>query len=238
MKKIYLTLLIVVTLLACESDKNVWKVENHGVLREIMQEQKIAANADLKDFENAPDLFALGALEGLSGEILILNSKPFNGMANQGTLVFDKSFDQKATLLVSSQVAEWEIITIKETFNNLKELQGLVLAQAEMAGIDVAQPFPFRIKGDFQRINWHVINAKEAEEQNHAAFKKAGLSGSGTYAEAEVLGFYSTQHEGIFTHHGSYLHLHFLSGDQFTMGHVDDIEQSGVIELYLPKTKK
>lgn len=238
MRNIYLIILAALTLFACDGTKGGWEVKIQGVLREIMQEQKIGANADLKDFKNISDLYALGALEGLSGEILILDGEPFNGVANQGTLVFDKSFDQKATLLVSSQVEEWEMITIKENFNNLQELQAVILAQGKMAGINITEPFPFMIKGDFQRINWHVINAKEAEAQNHEAYKRAGLSGSEAYVDAQILGFYSAQHEGIFTHHGSYVHLHFLSSDESIMGHVDDLEQRGVFELFLPKKKK
>lgn len=238
MKKIYLIILSVITLSACGPTNDMWEVKNYGVLREIMQEQKIGANADLKDFKNMPNLYALGALEGLSGEVLILDGEPFNGITNQGTLVFDKSFDKKATLLVSSQVDEWEVITLKETFNNLKELQVVILAQGKMAGINVTAPFPFMIKGDFQTIDWHVINAKEAEAQNHEAYKSAGLSGSEAYTGAQILGFYSAQHEGIFTHHGSYVHLHFLSSDKSTMGHVDELIQQGVVELFLPKRKK
>ena len=238
MKNISLIILTVFILSSCGPTNDMWEVENHGVLREIMQEQKIGANADLKDFENMPNLYALGALEGLSGEILIVDGKPFNGIANQGNLVFDKSFDKKATLLVSSQVDEWEIITLKETFKNLKELQAMILAQGKATGIDVLKPFPFMIKGDFQRIDWHVINAKEAKSQNHEAYKTAGLNGSEAYTDARILGFYSSQHEGIFTHHGSYVHLHFLSADESTMGHVDELVQLGVVELFLPKKKK
>lgn len=237
MKKIHLLILPLITLFACKTTEEGWEVKNYGVLREIMQEQKIGANADLKDFENMPNLYALGALEGLSGEILILNGEPYNGLANQGRLVFDKSFDKKATLLVSSQVDEWEIITLKETFNNLKELQAVISAQGKAAGIDVLKPFPFMIKGNFQSIDWHVINAKEAEAQNHEAYKKAGLKGSEEGTDTQILGFYSSQHEGIFTHHGSYLHLHFLSADESTMGHVDELVQNGVFELFLPKNK-
>lgn len=237
MKNFYLIISITVIVSACGSGNDNWKVENHGVLREIMREQKIDANADLKDYDNLPNLYALGALEGLAGEVLVLNGRPLNSMARNGSLVFDKSFDQKATLLVASRVKSWETLSIKAPFNNLQELQTLIAKEAAAYGIKTSEPFPFMLKGDFQSIAWHVINAKEAEEQSHEAFKKAGLKGESSFQSAKVLGFYSEQHEGIFTHHGSYLHMHFINSDETVMGHVDDLVNDVEFELWLPKIK-
>lgn len=230
-------MLSVLILSACDSGISEWEVENHGVLREIMREQKIDANADLKDYRGRANLYALGALEGLAGEVLILNGRPLNSMAQNGSLVFDKSFDQKATLLISSQVKDWETINVKAAINNLEELQTLIAKEAAAYGLNTSEAFPFMLKGDFQSITWHVINAKEAEEQSHEAYKKAGLKGNDGFQSAKVLGFYSEQHEGIFTHHGSYLHMHFINSDETIMGHVDDLVNDIEFELLLPKMK-
>jgi hypothetical protein len=50
-----------------------------------------------------------------------------------------------------------------------------------------------------------------------------------------IIGFYSKAHEGVFTHHGSYAHLHILlpNGDS---GHVDELEVGPEIELLLPRS--
>lgn len=230
-------MLSVLILSACDSSNSDWQVENHGVLREIMREQKINANADLKDYDNLANLYALGALEGLAGEILVMDGRPLNSMAKSGVLVFDKSFDQKATLLVSSQVKNWERISLKAKVNNLQELQTLIAKEAAAYGLNISEPFPFMLTGDFQSIAWHVINAKEAQEQSHEAFKKAGLKGESSFQSAKVLGFYSEQHEGIFTHHGSFLHMHFINSDETIMGHVDDLVNDVEFELLLPRMK-
>lgn len=237
MKSVYLIISSVLILSACDSGMSQWKVENHGVLREIMREQKIGANADLQDYSDLSNLYAMGALEGLGGEILVLNSEPLNSMAKNGALVFDKSFDQKATLLVYSQVKDWERISIKATISNMEELQALIAKEAAAYGLNTSEAFPFMLKGDFQSIAWHVINAKEAEEQSHEAYKKAGLKGEDGFESAQILGFYSERHEGVFTHHGSYLHMHFINSDQTIMGHVDGLVNEGELELWLPKMK-
>jgi acetolactate decarboxylase len=40
---------------------------------------------------------------------------------------------------------------------------------------------------------------------------------------AEVLGFFSTRHQTIFTHHDSFLHMHLITTDKKWMGHLDEL---------------
>lgn len=214
------------------------EVSHYGVLREIMMEQKLEANADLGDLRDTPNLYALGALEGLAGEILILDSQPLNGLASKGELSFDKTFDRKATLLVSAQVPAWQELSLQLEPVNLAELQTIVKDAAKQLSIDTEEAFPFMIKGSLKQVDWHVINAAEAEIQNHDAYKKAGLQGESQEIKGELLGFYSEKHEGVFTHHGSYLHMHFVNADETEMGHVDELMIEGEIVLLFPETKR
>ncbi|GAB5527262.1 MAG: hypothetical protein Roseis2KO_51340 [Roseivirga sp.] len=214
------------------------EVSHYGVLREIMMEQKIEANADLADLRDLPDLYALGALEGLAGEILILDSQPFNGIASQGELSFDKTFDRKATLLVSAQVPAWQELSLQLESVDLAQLQTIVRDAAKQLSISTEEAVPFMIKGELKQVDWHVINAAEAEAQNHDAYKKAGLQGESRDIKAELLGFYSEKHEGVFTHHGSYLHIHFMNADETEMGHVDELMIDGKVVLLFPETKR
>ncbi len=52
--------------------------------------------------------------------------------------------------------------------------------------------------------------------------------------EVEIIGFFSTKHQGIFTHHDSFLHMHLITKDKSKMGHLDELEISEMT-LYLPK---
>lgn len=225
-------------LVGCSPEKSPVTVAHYGVLREIMMEQKIGSNADLRDFADQPGLYALGALEGLSGEILILGGKPLNSLASSGELIFDRTFDRKATLLVAADVDAWQEIRMELKSAGPAELESSIREAAAHKSINTKEAFPFLLKGDFQSIDWHVINAAEAESQNHEAYKKAGLSGKSENEEGQVLGFYSEQHEGIFTHHGSYLHMHFINNTETLMGHVDGLVISGSVSLFLPDNQK
>jgi acetolactate decarboxylase len=50
------------------------------------------------------------------------------------------------------------------------------------------------------------------------------------------LGFYSQQHQTIFTHHDTNLHLHLISADRLTMGHLETITfEPKKVQLFLPE---
>jgi len=51
--------------------------------------------------------------------------------------------------------------------------------------------------------------------------------------EVEIVGFFSTEHQGVFTHHDSFLHMHLITKDKSLMGHLDELELDKVT-LYLP----
>ena len=49
-----------------------------------------------------------------------------------------------------------------------------------------------------------------------------------------ILGFYSEHHQGIFTHHSSFVHMHVKAGDDKIAGHLETIELEPGARLLLP----
>lgn len=229
-----LTCSVSMAFMSCQSNETVSPLVQHkGVLKEIMMMGQLQARADLKDYEQIPNFYALGAIEGLAGEVLIINGKPFNGKVLGDSLMIQNNFDLKAALLVSSQVEEWDTLSFELEINDLNELQELIPSRLSHKP---SQAFPFQILGSTGSLNWHVINAPGASSQNHDAYKASGLSGLISNEPVQILGFYSENHEGIFTHHGSYLHMHFIDIKKQTMGHVDYFKWSGTMQFLIPKS--
>ena len=67
-------------LVACSSAQEPqaesFKVEYAGALMNVMHKGDISAKDDLRDLSSQKHLFALGAVEDLQGEILVLDGKP------------------------------------------------------------------------------------------------------------------------------------------------------------------
>lgn len=225
-------------LISCQENgkKNTYKVEYKGALKNIMHKGDLSAKATLKDFENVEHLYALGAIENLKGEVQIFDSKPFNTSKVDDLLVFDNSFDKKATLFVYASVSKWKSISIPETIITYDQLEVFIAKTAAENQIKIDKPFPFLIEGTPKSFDWHVIDWKDGDtEHSHEKHVKSGLHGTKKNLKVEMLGFYSDSHHAIFTHHTTNMHIHVKTVNGKLAGHVDGLTLGKDMVLKLPE---
>lgn len=210
-------------------------VKYYGELKKIMHEGDLSAKADLKDFEGVKNFYALGAMEGLKGEIQIFDGKIFNTYVENNELMFDQSFDRKASLLVYATVSDWITVHIPSEIYTKDELEAFIAQSAEENGIDIHSPFPFILDGNASYVDWHVINWPEGDtEHSHEKHIQSGLHGTLIGEDAKFIGFYSDAHHAIFTHYTTNMHIHVLTKDYTVAGHVDNMELGKEMILKLP----
>lgn len=215
-----------------------YKVAYSGALKNFMHKGDISAKADMRDFKGIDHWYALGALENLEGEILVLDSKPYNSTAIDGDLYTNNSFEHKASLLVYATVEDWDTLAVPTSVVSYEQLEKFVEESAESNGVDVEKPFPFLLEGEASSLDWHVINWPVGDTiHTHEKHRTSGLHGSLENIDVEILGFYSDSHHTIFTHHTTNMHMHFLSSDQKSTGHVDGLELGIGMKLLLPRSK-
>ncbi|MDB4089420.1 acetolactate decarboxylase [Flavobacteriales bacterium] len=215
-----------------------FKVEYKGALKNIMHKADVSAKIELSELEETEFLYALGALENLKGEIQILDSKPYNTSVIDSNLIFDNSFDKKATLLVYASVSEWVSIKIPDHVVSYEQLENFINELAKKNNINTEESFPFLIEGTPESFDWHVINWKDGDtEHSHKKHITSGLNGTIKNKKVEMLGFYSNSHHAIFTHHTTNMHIHVKTVDNKIAGHVDGLTLGNGMVLKLPKTK-
>lgn len=224
-------------LCACkQSDPNyTFKVEHAGALRNIMHKGDLSAQADLNLFKGVENFYALGALENLQGEILILNGESYISSVANDSLFIIATFDRHATLLVSASVKNWDTQNIPDSVSSYSELETYIEAAAKSRGINVEEPFPFLLTGVAKSFAWHVINwAVSDSVHSHEKHINSGLHGQIPNQEVEILGFYSKHHHAIFTHHTTNMHLHVRTTDGVLAGHLDGLTLGRDMVLALP----
>ena len=238
-KSIYIiayTIMIMVVA-SCESkEKEVTRgeVKHSGALRMIMS-GNIQSTINLDSLSNKEHLYALGAVENLKGEIQIFNSEPSNSFVVSGDLQIKDSYNDKAALLVYAEVEEWREFKLEDILTK-DELEEIIFETAKSNGININEPFPFLLNGKVASLNWHVINWKEDDTvHNHKKHKKSGLNGTIKDSKVQVIGFYSTKHKAVFTHHTTNMHMHFKTDDNAIAGHIDDLSLNGSLTLKLQK---
>lgn len=213
-----------------------YKVEYYGALRATIQQADISANADLSYFKERENLYALGAFENLKGEILIMDGKSFSNRALNDEIHFVNQFEERANLLVTAQVESWQAIELSGDIQTMADLQNSIEETANRHGLDMDHPIPFKIEGEFGELNWHVIDwPVDDKEHTHQKHRTSGPNGVLQNQPVNILGFWSDSHHGVFTHHSTNLHMHFVTDDENLAGHVDGLANGRDLTLYLPK---
>ena len=225
--RIFFTLLSGLTLLADSGYEVKWVGEMHKVMM-MGEDQGIISLASLKD---KPNLFALGPVEGLNGEITVLNGQPFIGLVRGGKPAVEKTFDVKAPLLVYAQVEKWTKIAIPSSVQTVEDLDKFVGRTAHPKS-----PLPFRVTGHLHELNLHIVNRQGRDARGKSAHDAIEVKIPLTHAEAELIGFWSDQHGGVFTHMGSNVHIHGVTKDGKLSGHVDSMKIASA-ELWVPLAK-
>jgi alpha-acetolactate decarboxylase len=240
-KSIYTIVFVLLTILitSCESkvtDNKRIAVKYSGALGTIMSGD-IKSTISLDSLSNKANIYALGATENLKGEIQIFNGKPSNSFVIDSSLRINDSYNLKASLLVYAEIEEWNEFNL-DNIATKDDLERAIFETANANGINTEVPFPFLFKGTVESLDWHVINWTDGDKvHTHKKHKESGLNGRLKNRTVKVLGFYSTKHKAIFTHHTTNMHMHFKTVDNSVAGHIDDIRLNAII-LSLPKSKK
>lgn len=214
--------------------RSIVDVKYSGSLRTMMSGD-ISKTIDLDTLSQKKYLYALGAFEGLQGEVQIFDGISNNSRVKDSIVAIEKEAKGFASLLVYTQVEKW-VENSSFFFASKIDLDSLLINEAKKVGLDTEKPFPFILEGKVSELQWHVINWNPKDSvHTHKKHQESGLNGVVKNENVRILGFYSNKHKAIFTHHSSNIHIHFTSKNQSLAGHVDNLKITDSITLKLPK---
>ena len=98
----------------------------------------------------------------------------------------------------------------------------------------------FKLGGIVEEATIHIVNLPKGSKVSSPTEAHEGMTNYHlTNEKSEIIGFFSTEHKTIFTHHDTYLHIHLITLDRQKMGHLDDLLfKKRTMTLYLPKEKE
>lgn len=228
---------IVFALIGCQNQTaTTGTVHFRGAMKNVMQKGDISAQIDLDSLAGKPHLFALGAIEDLKGEIQVFDGESFISVVVDSAVAIQQTFSERATLLVYSQVPQWQEIAVPAEVRTELQLQEFIAERISRDNI-TTKPFAFLLKGGIAKLSWHVIDWPEGDDvHTHEKHKQSGANGILENEFVDIVGFYSESHHGIFTHHSSNVHMHFKTRRGQLAGHVDRVDLKEGMTLFLPKT--
>ena len=227
-------LIIGLLLLGGVASMEVPEVKVAGAMKNIMMKGDLSAHINL-DTLNKKNLFGLGPVAGLKGEIIILDGKVYSTTRNGNQLQSQQDKISQAAMLVYSNVEKWKPFSINVNISSYTELEKLVENTAKVHGYDTEVPFAFKIEASPEKASYHVIDWKEGTTHTMDNHKQFAYTGQSDNKKAVLLGFYSTHHQSIFTHHTTYMHVHLLDEKTKAVGHLDDLQIEGSITIWLPE---
>ncbi len=206
------------------------EVHLKGSMKKVMREGNLEAHIHLDTLEKK-NLFGLGPVAGLQGELMVLDGKVYQSSRKGNQLSNNMDTSAKAAFFVYSYVKEWKNIEAKASMENLAELEKWIEATAIANGFDLEKPFAFQIETIAINAPFHIIHWEEGTEHTFDNHKQFAYKGEWRNKPLKLLGFYSRHHKSLFTHHSSNLHIHLLEGESETVGHLDEIGVNGELTI-------
>lgn len=220
----------------CESQSQPFKnnVTIVGAMRNVMWKGELEGNINLDTIANKKNLFGLGPVEYLAGEILIIDGKSYKSTVVSDTeMSVEETYTINAPFFGYANIPNWEEQTMPNSIRTIQDLEQY-LDQISKAS---SRPFMFKLTGIVDHATIHIVNLpKGSKVSSPDEAHKGQINYQLENERADIIGFFSTEHKAIFTHHDTFLHMHLITSDRQKMGHLDElIFRPEAVKLYLPK---
>ena len=193
-----------------------------GAMKNVMWQGDLKGKINLDTISNKKHLYGLGPIEGLKGEILILDGKCYTSKYVNDTIQdVQENYNVKAPFFAYANIEQWEEISLPDSVVTIDNLDKFI-----NKNYGNKQPFFFKINAKVAQTKIHTMNLPNGIKVTSP--QVAHDKGQKQYVidnkEVIMLGFFSTKHQSIFTHHSTFTHLHLLINDKTMMGHLDELK--------------
>ena len=225
MKK-YILLVLLPMLFSCSSEKaTIAEVQWSGAMKNVMKKGELFGNIHLDTISNKKNLYGIGPIEYLAGEITVFDGKSYVATVNpDSTMTVTQTFDVKAPFFVYANVVNWREIAVPNSVVDLLTLEDF-LSQLPNAN---TKPFAFKMEAAIEATDIHVVNLPKHIKtvSSHDEAHQGQVNYILKDKKAHLIGFYSANHHAIFTHHDTNIHVHLITTDEQDMGHVESVKFS------------
>jgi hypothetical protein len=212
-------------------DPTGWNVQWRGVASDTLMKSEIGATMPLRPLAQAGNMYALGPVSGIKGEVAMWDSDPVMGMVVNGKPAIVRNIDAYASWLIWSQVKSWKAVAMPNRALSYAEINDVVSELAAANGItDPNKPLPFLMRGTIETASAHIVNYQD--DGKPMTKEKVGILKtrfSLSNEPVEVLGFRSSRHS---TNPGN-IHMHARTAN--AIYHIDEVRIAAGATLYLPE---
>ncbi len=229
------------------------KHHNHGLVEYYGKQAAIVASGKtegvlpIAEMSGSNATYGVGACGDLDGEITVFESKPYVTRVRGDGFIMDNGRHGTAIFGAWTKNTQWRDESVSADVKTYYDLQRFVKARATAAGIDTgAVAFPFLVTGKAAELRWHInVDRTGGKPITRELFRESKANYVTKNEEVNIIGFYSEKHHGVFI--GTYapavkdkgvknaMHIHLISKDGKSAGHIDELTFEGGMILRLAK---
>ena len=204
-----------------------------GAMHATMTEGNLSGSIDLDTLQDRAGLYGLGPGEYLRGEILAFDGRGYLSQVDgAGGMTVDQTMQLRPPFFVYTHQRSWNEYTVPPDVRTLDQFADYL----DQLTIGDPRPFVYRLAGPVEQAEIHIQNLPEGIVPESP---KEAHRGQQTYTlqdrQVDILGFFSTSHQGVFTHLDSYVHMHLITRERDRMGHLDGAVFGEGMKLFLPE---
>lgn len=188
-----------------------------GAMRNTLFNGQLAGLMQL-DTLAAPGVYGIGPVEYLRGEVLLLDGTVFVSTVKEAGMSVERQSSVRAPFFVHQHVQHWSTVELPDSVVDLRKLDAFLTARYAAGGM----PFAFLMQGCFTSVDVHILDVPMGAEMKGP--DDAHRHNKDYYAgtrNMDVVGFFSTAHKAVFTHHDTNIHVHAITAERDWMGHVE-----------------
>lgn len=216
-----------------QAQQRISTVKIVGQMKNVMWKGQLHGSINLDTIANKTDLYGLGPIEYLSGEIVIIDSKSYKStVVSDTTMKVEETYNIKAPFFSYANITKWTEKTLPDSIQTIQQLE----LYLNMTTKSISRSFMFKLSGIVEQATIHVVNLPRGSkvsspDEAHKGQQNYELKNE----QSDIIGFFSTDHKSIFTHHDTFLHMHLITANRKEMGHLDKVLfKNGVMKLYVP----
>lgn len=238
MRQIFTLCFLGLLIYSCGKDNEQEPSPSKGVqavsaMKNVMMKGDLSGKVDIDTLQKNKHLLGLGPIAQMKGEITLLNGKTYSSSFNEkdSSIVTSIDTEVSAPFFVYSYEKDLEPMEVPQKVKNIDHLENWITNNIK----EKSRPFAFTVDTSIKEARIHIQNLPDSVEVNspkdaHIGQYKTNLANK----DVKLVGFYSDEHHGIFTHHGTNLHIHLVDTKDNMTAHLDAIEMKDA-KIYLPQ---
>lgn len=191
-----------------------------SAMKDVMWKGELSGKIKMDTVTSTKGIYGVGPLEGLRGEITIMDSEVYvSTVAEDGRPAVRIDPKVTAPFFVRAQITTWDTLPPPSHIKTINDLDNYLNESVSV----VERPSVFLLSGTIKSGKYHIQNLPPGTKVSNPDEAHSGqVKYDITNMRVDIVGFFSTDHKGIFTHHDSNVHLHVISQDRKHMGHLDE----------------